>query len=78
MEKAKERIEECGGLDIIEMLQTHDNGRIYETALCKLVHYFFIFLGIIENFFSGDDSDVEKENTGQLENAGGDAMQFNF
>uniref|UniRef100_A0A914CPX9 Importin subunit alpha n=1 Tax=Acrobeloides nanus TaxID=290746 RepID=A0A914CPX9_9BILA len=64
LENAKEQIEECGGLDSLEALQQHENSRIYETAL-----------GIIENFFSNDETDEEKENG----IAGGDTnMQFNF
>lgn len=39
-EKIAIYIEECGGLDLIESLQSHDNEKIYEKAL-----------SIIDNFF---------------------------
>ncbi|CAJ1869665.1 unnamed protein product [Sphenostylis stenocarpa] len=34
------RVEQCGGLDNIEMLQTHDNNEISKTATLILVSYF--------------------------------------
>ncbi|XP_066153240.1 importin subunit alpha-1-like [Euwallacea fornicatus] len=45
-EKIAVLIEECGGLDLIESLQSHDNEKIYEKALA-----------IIENFFSDTQLD---------------------
>lgn len=40
-------VEECGGLDSIESLQTHENEKVLEKAY-----------SIIENFFSEEDEDT--------------------
>lgn len=40
----------CGGVDILEKLQQHENSNIYERAL-----------GIIETYFPDDEDDVETE-----------------
>ena len=40
LEKVSLHIEECGGLDRIEALQSHDNVEIYHKALAILEQYF--------------------------------------
>ena len=44
VDKVAMMVEECGGLDRIEALQSHENETIYHKAL-----------QIIESFFTGDD-----------------------
>ena len=44
VDKVAMMVEECGGLDRVEALQSHENEAIYHKALT-----------IIENFFPGDD-----------------------
>ncbi|CAH1101807.1 unnamed protein product [Psylliodes chrysocephalus] len=60
VEKVAIMVEECGGLDGIEGLQSHDNEKIYEKAL-----------NIIENYFSegGADENLPAPNTadGQIQ-----------
>ena len=36
------KFEECGGLDVLEMLQQHKNNKVYEAALNLLENYFQI------------------------------------
>ncbi|KAJ8932969.1 hypothetical protein NQ314_014300 [Rhamnusium bicolor] len=58
VEKVAIMIEECGGLDSIEALQSHDNEKIYEKAL-----------NIIENYFSeppSDDMPVPHSTEGEI------------
>lgn len=57
LEKVSLHVEECGGLDRIEALQSHDNVEIYHKSLAILEQYFstdvimFSFI-ICSNFFS--------------------------
>ena len=74
-------IEEAGGLDKIESLQTHENEEIYQKALA-----------IIENYFgeNEDDSELAPESTNEgftfngetkevaPTNGNGGGQQFNF
>lgn len=66
LEIAKEKIEEAGGLDLIEMLQNHENQKIYETCV-----------SLVESFFPCDDED-SKENDDVNFAADGENMQFQF
>jgi len=49
VDKVAMMVEECGGLDRIEALQSHENETIYHKAL-----------QIIESFFTGDDQVVDE------------------
>lgn len=54
-EKVAILVEECGGLDLIESLQSHENEKIYEKAL-----------SIIENYFSeGQNEDLAPPTTNE-------------
>ncbi|RUS75157.1 hypothetical protein EGW08_017065 [Elysia chlorotica] len=66
-------LEECQGLDKIEMLQNHENMQVYKKAL-----------DIIEKFFSGEDTDGELAPKGDADsnqyqfNAATPQQEFNF
>ena len=40
LEKVSHHVEECGGLDRVEALQSHDNVEIYHKSLAILEQYF--------------------------------------
>jgi len=63
IEQVCNQIEECGGLDKIEMLQQSENEKVYKAAL-----------DIIENFFSADD---EEDATKPEVAANGEGFSFN-
>jgi importin subunit alpha-2 len=57
LEKVSLHVEECGGLDCIEALQSHDNVEIYHKTLAILEQYFstdvnYSFLLVILSFIS--------------------------
>ena len=57
LEKVSLHVEECGGLDRIEALQSHDNVEIYHKSLAILEQYFstdvnYSFLLVILSFIS--------------------------
>ena len=58
-----QEIERCGGLDAIELLQSHENVEIYKLAYA-----------IIDKYFSSEDDDLQT--TDQQE--GGEAAGFQF
>lgn len=60
-------IEDCGGLDSIETLQTHQNVEIYE----KSVH-------ILQAYFAGEEEQEVMETTGTTAEGGANNNQFSF
>jgi importin subunit alpha-6/7 len=64
--KCAECLEECGGLDLIEDLQRHDNEEIYEKAV-----------KILRDYFESDDAD-DDENTFAAPAVDANAGQFAF
>lgn len=60
-DKVAMMVEECGGLDRIETLQTHENEAIYHKAL-----------GIIETFFPDGDQEIGE----MAPKAGDDGFEF--